>query len=308
VAGAAATAVTAARAAALAQATTTLRVASTAVDDVAPALWAMHTGAFTKAGLTINLTRMNAGAQVTAAVIGGALDIGKSSLLPLISAHAQGLPVMIIAPGQQWDPNSAISGLIVLKDGPLVTARDLNGKTIATAGIKDLSWVATRAWLDAHGGDSKTVKFLELPQYAMFGALGEGRVDAATITAPSFSAAMASGKVRDLGSMDEAIAKHFLTTAWFATSDFIAKNPSVVARFADVIERSAAYANTHASDTLAMVADFAGFDPAALAHMPRGDYGIKLETSAIQPLIDAAVKYEIIPRGFDAQEMLAKTS
>jgi len=30
---------------------------------------------------------MNSGAAVTAAVVGGSIDIGKSSLIPLINAH-----------------------------------------------------------------------------------------------------------------------------------------------------------------------------------------------------------------------------
>ena len=283
-----------------------LHIASTAVDDVAPVLWALHTDAFTKAGLDVNLQRMNNGAAVTQAVIGGALDLGKSSLLPLINAHARGLPVTLVAPGGMWVSEAPISGILVAKDGPVRTAADLNGKTIATPGITDVSWVATRAWLDQHGGDSTTVKFVEVPQYALLGAVAEGRVAAATITVPAYTAALASGKVRLMGAADDAIAKRFMLTAWFTTTAYLASHGPAVARFADVLGRTAPYTNTHPSDTYAMVAEFAGLDPATLAHMTRQLCGDKLDPQLIQPLIDAAVKYGIIAKRFDAQELIAK--
>jgi NitT/TauT family transport system substrate-binding protein len=284
-----------------------LRVASNAADDVTPVLWAQHTGAFTNAGLDLSFTRMNSGAAVTAAVIGGALDIGKSSLMPLISAHARNLPVSIVAPGELWLTEAPLTGLITAKTSTIATAKDLDGKTIATAALHDLSWLATNAWLDQHGGASASVKFVELPQSAMVGAIVSGRVDAATITNPGFSAALATGSVKVIGAPSDAIAKRFLLTAWFATNDYIAKNATTVARFARTVEASAVYTNAHASETIAMLADFSGIEPAALAHMTRGLCGTRLQPEEVQPVIDAAVKYAIVDRRFDAKDLVAKT-
>jgi NitT/TauT family transport system substrate-binding protein len=287
-------------------ATTTLRVASNAADDVTPVLWAQHTGAFSSAGLDVVFTRMNSGAAVTAAVIGGALDIGKSSLMPLISAHARDIPIAIVAPGELWITEAPLTGLITAKTSPIATAKDLDGKTIATAALRDVSWLATHAWLDQHGGDSQTVKFVEMPQAAMVGAIMSGRVDAATITNPGFSAAMATGSVKVIGAPSDGIAKRFLLTAWFTTNDYIAKNAATVGRFAGTVEQSAAYTNAHSSETIAMLADFSGIEPAALAHMTRGVCGTRLQPEEVQPVIDAALKYGIIDHRFEAKELVAK--
>jgi len=284
-----------------------LRMASNAADDVTPVLWGIHTGAFTKAGLNVSITRMNSGASVTAAVIGGALEIGKSSVMPLITAHSHNLPIAIVAPGELWVSAAPITGLITAKTSPIATAKDLNGKTIATAALKDLSWLGTHAWLDQHGGDSQSVKFVEVPPSAMAEALVEGRADAATITNPNYAAALSTGKVKVIGYPSDGIAKHYLLTAWFATNDYIAKNAATIARFAQIVEQSAAYTNGHSNETIPMIADFSGIDPAALAHMVRGLCGTRLEPRDIQPVIDAAAKYQIIDRRFDAQEMVAKT-
>jgi len=308
VAGAAAVASLSGPGAALAQtaAPVTLRAASSPVDDVAPVLWGIHNGSFVKAGLDVSLARMEAGAAVTAAVIGGALEIGKSSMLPLISAHFRNLPISIIAPGQLWLTESPITGLIVLKNSPIANAKDLNGKTVATAAIKDLSWVATHAWLDQRGGDSKSVKYVEIPQSAMLDALVQGRIDAATLTNPSFAAAVSSGKVKIVGATDDGIAKHFMLTAWFASNDYIAKNPSTIARFAQLVMQNAAYTNTHPSDAIPLIAGFSQLDPAELAHGTHSLCGTRIDAGTIQPIIDAAYRYQVIDQHFDAQEMFAK--
>lgn len=288
-----------------AQPAATLRLASNAADDVTPVLWAQRTGAFTKAGITINLTRMSSGAAVTAAVVGGALDIGKSSLMPLITAHAHGVPLSIVAPGELWLTSAPITGLIVPTASTLTTARDLTGKTIATAALNDLSWLATHVWIDGHGGDSHAVKFVELPPSAMLGAVMEGRIDAATITNPNFQAALATGKAKTIAAPSDAIAPRFLLTAWFATNDAIAKNAATIARYAQIVERTAAYTNAHSSETIAMIAEFSGIEPAALAHMTRGLCGTSLDPRELQPVIDAAFKYQIIEKRFDAREIIA---
>src|ERR1700722_7680546 len=95
VAGAAAvTATLFTQASALAQAApVTIPAASSAVDDVAPVLWGIHIGAVAKPRLYVSLPRMHSGSAVTAAVISGAREVGKSSMLPLLAAHSHNLPI-----------------------------------------------------------------------------------------------------------------------------------------------------------------------------------------------------------------------
>ena len=144
-----------------------LQLGSNAADDVTPVLWAQHSGMFAKAGLAVDIQKFTSGSAVTAAVVGGALDVGKSSLLPLISARSHGVPVQLIAPAELSVGEDPSAGIIVLKDGPIKSARDLNGSTLPSPSLRDYFWIADRAWIDANGGDSKTVKFIELPISAM---------------------------------------------------------------------------------------------------------------------------------------------
>ena len=282
-----------------------LQLGSNAADDVTPVLWAQHSGMFAKASLAVDIQKFTAGSAVTAAVVGGALDVGKSSLLPLISARAHGVPLQLIAPGEIWLSEQPISGMVVLKDSPVVSAKDLNGKTLPTPSLRDIVETSSRAWIDANGGDSRTVHFVELPSAAVLAALLDGRVAAATLSNPYFGTVAASGKVRVLSRPEDAIAKRFMITAWFATESYIARNREALEKFVAIIQQAALYTNAHHAETVPVTAPFWGLDPAVLAGMTRSYVGSSVDPKDIQPLVDVAVRYGNIDKPVDVQQMIS---
>jgi NitT/TauT family transport system substrate-binding protein len=286
----------------------TVRLASNAADDITPILYAQKTGMFAKAGLDVQIQKMNSGAAVTAAVVGGSIDIGKSSILPLINAHVHGVPVEIVAPGEMWLTNAPISGLLVKKDSPIASAHDLDGKTIAVVALGDLTHTGTRAWIDQNGGNSKSVHYLELPSSAALAAINDGRVDGANVSNPVFAQMYATGTLRILGRPSDAIAKHFLVTGFFATAPYVTANAETVAKFVQVLRTAATYTNAHHAETVAMTAAFWGIDPAVLGNMVRATVGTAVDPRDIQPLIEAAAKYGLIESSFDARQLIAPSA
>lgn len=288
---------------ALAQ-STTVRVGAVPADSLSPLLYAMRTGMFAKAGLAIELQTLGGGDAVTQAMIGGALDIGLTSLVSLMQAHLRGLPVFIIAPGGLWiDAN--VAGLLVATGSPVRVARDLDGKVVATASLLALGTVAMDAWMDQNGGDSKTVRFLELPWSAAAAALNAGRVDAAIVDNPAYAQALAGGTVRTVTRVYTAIAKQFLLGAWFVTGDYLAKNRDVAARFARVWADAAAFTRTHPVLTVDDVAQLTKQDRKVIAHMQRTWVGTTVALSDIQPVIEVAARYHLIARSFPAAELVS---
>ena len=92
-------------------------------------------------------------------------------MISLAVAHARGVPVTIIAPAGLYATNAPTSVCGVAKNSPIKTAKDLNGKTVATNGLKNIGEFGPRAWIDKNGGDSSTVKFIEMPQNEVVGVL-----------------------------------------------------------------------------------------------------------------------------------------
>jgi NitT/TauT family transport system substrate-binding protein len=290
--------------AAAAQSPDVIRIASAPDEDVIASLWAADSGAFRNAGLDVSIQKANSGAAVAAAVAGGSIEIGKSSLVALITAHVKGLPFVVVAPAGMYDTAAPTVGLIVAKDSPLKSGADLNGKTLSASSLGDQNSIAMQAWIDQHGGDSKTVKFVELPSAAAPDAIAAGRVDAATLGNPILSEAVTSGKCRILGRPFDAIAPHFLFAGYFCTADYAARNKDAVARFRHVMADSANYVNRHHAQTVDVVSRFTGIAPAVVGTMTRTPVGATLDPKMIQPLIEIAFKYKVIPAAFDARTLI----
>lgn len=303
---AAAVAATALPSAGAAQMPVKIRVGGTAANDIIGALWAQRSGLFQKYGLEVEITNSNSGAAVSAAVLGGSLDIGKSSVFGLITARAKGIPIMLEAPGAIYTAEAPNTALVVAKDSRAKTGRDLNGKTLAVPGLGDLNSMTSSAWIDANGGDSRTVKFLELPGTAVVEAIAAGRVDASALTEPQLTDALRSGKCRILGYPDDAIGRRLLVTAYFCTADYAAKNVDALARFRRAVNEAVLYANAHRSEMIPVIANYSKVDEATVAALTPALLAAPgaLDPRLIQPWIDTAVRYHVIPKPFSAKEMI----
>ncbi|HXF33514.1 MAG TPA: ABC transporter substrate-binding protein [Candidatus Acidoferrales bacterium] len=281
----------------------TIRVASSADDAVTPILYAQREGLFRRAGLDVVLEKANSGSAVAAAVISGAADIGKSSLLPLISAHAHGIGFILVGGAVLHLASSPDVGLIAAANGAVRSIRDLDGQVVSVPGLNDVLWIATRAWIDSKGGDSSTVRFVELPGSAVAAALEQGRIVAGALTEPYMTSAATSGKSRILGDVLDGVASRLLESAWFANADFSFKNGDAIARFGRILREASLYCNEHQSETVDLVAAFTGIEPATFKQMHRPIFATALEAKDIQPLIDVAAKYKVIPAAFAARDL-----
>lgn len=283
----------------------TIRIGLAEGDDATPTLYAVKARIFKKYGLDAQVTAVPSGAAGLAALAGGAIDATSTSLLPFLSARTKGVPLTIVAPLASYSPDSVYAVILVKKDAPYKSGRDLNGKTIASPALRDLNWVASMAWIDANGGDSSTCKSLEVPASTIPAALDDGRIDAATVTTPRYVQALNGGLVRALGKSYEAIAKHFTFAAIVSQTDFATKNPDVIARFGRAIRDATMYTNSHHEQTLPIYAAFAKIDPKDIAGAPRAESAPYVDAKDIQPIINVAVRYGVIPRPIDPQELIS---
>ncbi|HXF34824.1 MAG TPA: ABC transporter substrate-binding protein [Candidatus Acidoferrales bacterium] len=290
---------------ATAQTTATIRVAAPPSEDVAPILYAMKNDLFTKAGLNVQLTQMVSGAAISAAVAGGAEDVGFSSLQGLISGHSRGLSFQLIAPGGVYSSKDPYAYMVVRSDSPIKSAKDLAGKTIGSPALKDLDWIASYAWIEKNGGDPKSAKFIELPNPTLGPALLDSRIDAFTVGEPWIQRTLDTGKVRILAKSFEAIAPTFLMTGWFSTSEYVAKNRDTVEKFERVIRDAAVYADTHHAEMVPLLATFTKLEPELIAKTIKNNGSPYLDPKLVQPMIDVTVKYQIIDKPFNAADLIS---
>jgi NitT/TauT family transport system substrate-binding protein len=285
-----------------AQAPPTIRVATTPIELGAQVMYAQDQGFFKKAGVTVDLQIMDSGAAIAAAVASGALDVAQGNLVTLATAHERTLPFVVVAPAGLYSANDPTTSLVVAKSSPIKTAKDLENKTVAINGLRNITQIGASAWMDQNGADYNKVRFIEMPFPQMGAALEAGRIDAAVIAEPELSTALAGGS-RVIGQPYTGIAKQFLIGGWFTTSAWAKAHPAELKRFVGAIVEAGKWANGHRAESAKILEKYTKIrvSPA----MKRTTYAEHLNPADIQPLIDAAAKYKSIKSPFPASELIA---
>jgi NitT/TauT family transport system substrate-binding protein len=292
---------------AVGQALPQVTVGSSPIDGAMGVIAAQRAGFFRKYGLDVNIALAN-GAANAAAIAGGTIQFASSNMVTLIKAHLHGLPFQIVAPGSVYSTDNPTQVLVVRKDSSLRSAPDLNGKTIATTSLGDILASSTLAWIDQHGGNSASVKMVEIPPAAIGAALESGRVDAATLAEPHLSESLGAGVVLVFAKIFDSIASKFLVSAQFAMPEYINANRETAQRFARAILDGNAFANEHPDKTAPWLVDSAKVDLASVKRSRREVFAVSMDASLVQVVIDALVRMKAIDRGFNAVEMISPAS
>jgi NitT/TauT family transport system substrate-binding protein len=280
-----------------------IRFGGVPTDDMTPIYYAIKNGMYEKAGLQMEINPTASGTIATTAVVSGAYDMGKGSLIASLVAHLRGLPLVVVANGSIWDPKVPYNLALVAADSTIKTGADLNGKTGGAAGLNDLNQLVIQAWVDKHGGDSRTMKWIEIPNSAAGEAVAQHRIDVCALQEPQLSAELAGGRVKALAPVYSAISEHFCFGVYFANAEWAAKHSDAVKRWVKVTYEASTYTNTHHAETVDMIAEITKIQPAIIAKMARVANATSSDPSLLQPLIDAAAKYKNIPRSFPAKEL-----
>lgn len=268
--------------------------------------FAQERGLFARAGLDVHVTELSNGAAGASAVASGSMDIGFSNALSLGQGHERGLNFSIIAPSNVNKDGQETNGyIIVTKTSPIRTAKDFSGKSLSVNGLGGITDLTTRNWIDKNGGDSKSVKFVELAFSEMIPSLISGRVDISEMNS-SFDPLIGkpNDTVRMLGNSFASLAPVFMSGVWYGTKDWIAQNTDTAKKFAAVIKESAIWANAHHHESAILLAPHLKRSVESIESAPRTVFGLEVTPQLLQPLIDVAAKYGALKAAFPARELI----
>lgn len=259
-------------------------------------------GFFKKHGLDVQFQMMQNGSAIASAVAGGSLDIGFADVISIASAHARGLPFIYLAPTLLNSYAAPTLALMVNGNGPIKDAQDLAGKTIGVNGINNITMVPVEAWIDKSGGDSKAVKWVEVPIPAALDAVAGGKIDAAVYGEPFITFGTDKG-MRAIYMEKNAIAPRYMLAGFMTTKAWAAKNPLVATEFIAAMKEIAQWANTNRAASAAILSKYTKLPLPVVERMKRGQFAANLLASDFQPVIDAAAKYGVLPKAFPAPEL-----
>jgi NitT/TauT family transport system substrate-binding protein len=285
----------------------TLRVVGPPNDGFKSIFWGVSSGIYKKYGLDVEITIVPSGAAAAAALGGGSAEVAYTNILTLVQAHDHGIPMVFIATGNILRGGKSPTLLLVAADSTIKTGKDLNGKTLGSASLRDINAMASLNWIDKTGGDSSTVKVVEVPTSAGAAFLEQHRADAVVLNEPGASLAIASGKAKLLAQPYDVMAGG-MTAGMAAMEPYVIANRDVMTRFAKATHESATYTNAHQAETVKMVALYSGVDPDVIAKGARFTDADYLEPRYLQPLIDACAKYNLISKSFPAKDIISSAA
>jgi NitT/TauT family transport system substrate-binding protein len=279
-----------------------VRVGANAGESLAEGLYLWASGFLTKAGIDSELITLPNGGAMTQGIVSGAVDIAPSNIASIAAAHVRGLQLNLFAPSTIIASSSpATTALVVMKDSPIRSAKDLIGKTIALSTLRDLQQAAVMAWLDKSGVDSKLATFVEIVPPEMMPALVAKRVDATMLVEPFLSDAR--DQTRNISRPYDALASRLMTFGWIANKDWYEKNQALIPRVVTAIRQTAQWANRNHAATAQVLSKYANIPIEHFSAINRQVYGEKLDPAMIQPIIDAAAHYGFLPHNFPAAEL-----
>lgn len=271
--------------------------------ETLPFYWALQQGLFEKAGIAMTVTTASSGSMATAAVVGGAAQIGSSNVLSEIQAYAKGLPIVLVAAAGQFNDSAPNAEVFVAPDSSIRTGRDLEGKTVAVASLHDLLALSMHTWLDAQGADFGKIHFVEMPPSSQVAALQSGRVDAIYVYEPFRGQAEHTG-MRTLVAPYRSLGKDFLFSVWFANGSWVSAHRDAALRFSQIMHDATVYTNAHYDELIPLISSYTKMTPDEIRASRRVPATPSLKAAQIQPVIDAAARYHEIDKAFPAQELI----
>jgi NitT/TauT family transport system substrate-binding protein len=286
-----------------AQTLTKMRIGTFPAESYSLAIYAKDQGFFARNGIDADVQYIaSASGGITAALVGGALEAGCISMGPTSNAHLRGIPIKVVCPGAIITSEAPTTALVVTRTSGITSARELNGKTVGVSVLKDVIHVAAVKWIDANGGDSKTVKIVEMTTPNAGPALESGRIDGYVLIEPLLTAT--KDKFRSLGAVYDVISRRTMISMHIAMQEWLDKNADAGRRFVLAMRQAAQWANTNRDAVGTILSRETKIPIDVVAKMNHVIYGETLDVATIQPQIDALAEYKFIDRRFNVAEVL----
>ncbi|WP_162795118.1 ABC transporter substrate-binding protein [Nonomuraea lactucae] len=281
---------------------TTLNVGITPTPSSAPLFIAIRRGFFREEGLTVTTELMQAPQSVMPKIKNGSMDVFKGSYVSLINIQDSGAErVKIIADTLQGAPG--IAGVVVAKNSPLQSPKDLKDRTIAVNSLHNLGTLSMSAHLRIHGLTPRDVRFVAIDFQAQFAALTVGQVDAAWMVEPFLSAAQQAG-ARLLIDTNTGPTDALPIDGWATTEDWVRRHPATTAAFQRAVARAQRVIATDRAALAEVVHLYTQTRRQTVMTMAMGTFPTSLNATRIQRVADLMNEFGYLKTEVDVGSMV----
>jgi NitT/TauT family transport system substrate-binding protein len=241
---------------------------------------------------------------VVESIKSGRLD-ASFMIAPLaMKLREQGVPVKITYLGHRDG-----STVIVRKDLPAQSLRDLRGRTFAIPSKYSNQYLVIRKLMEDQGVGPDEIHFVELPPPDMPGALAARAIDAYFVGEPHAAKAELDGSGRVLYHAKD-IWPHFISCVLVVTEKLIRERPEVVRDLVRGIAESGEWAETHRLEAAKVVAPYFRQDEKLVRYvltqpLDRVSYRMLTPTDEeLQRIHDMAIKTKILQKPIVMKDLI----
>jgi NitT/TauT family transport system substrate-binding protein len=219
-----------------AQAPTVVRFASVGGITDAPLYFAEEYGFFAKAGLKVEMQRMNSAPNLMTALATGQLDVAGISITPgLYSSVQQGVHMRIVGDKQSLSPGVSATRLVIRSDlaksSEAENMQVLKGKTVAVSAKASSVYMLLAKLLNKYGMTLSDIRVVELAYPNMLPALTSKAIDGAIDLEPFLSQALKSGEAKVVSDLSEFVPTEGGTIVPVVYSEMFAQNAELANAF-----------------------------------------------------------------------------
>jgi len=219
----------------------------------------------------------------------------------------QGIPVKIVYLGHRDG-----SEVMVAKDSPATSLRDLKGKTFAIPSRYSNQYLVIRKLMEDQGVNPDEINFVEMPPPDMPGALGAKAIDAYFVGEPHAAKAEFDGTGRVLYYAKD-IWPQFISCVLVVSEKLIAERPEVVKDLVRGIAESGEWAETHRDEAAKVAAPYFRQDEKIVKYVlnqppDRVSYRMLTPTDEeLQRIEDMALKAGILTKSIPMSELVDRS-
>lgn len=278
------------------------------VTDIGPVYMAQQNGVFDDHGFSMELQQASSSTEIIQAMQSGQVQVGYGGTTSVFQAVENGLDLVIIAPASATpdDPEQGINDLLVTKDSPLKSAKDLEGKKVAINGPGGYTQLLADMAVEADGGDPSKVEYVQIGIPDQPAALESGAVDAFVAGEPFGTLGREENGFRTLANPFEYLSDEAVVAgAWYALRSDVEANPDYYAAVADTIAEANEYALNNDEELRENIAEFTKIDPELAARIRLGSYGkLPATVETLKPLADWSYKLGYIENEVDLESLI----
>jgi NitT/TauT family transport system substrate-binding protein len=231
-------------------------------------------GYFSQEGLNVKVDNLASGVPVVQGVVGGSLNIGASSIEPVVNAASQGAPIQIVG--------SYANKLTVdmVTPSTITSPSGLRGERLGIQSVGAFREVMTRMVIEGAGLTTSDVTYVPSSSSAYISELLAGEIQSGVLQEEqTVTALKKDAKLHVLVNYDQADPNYFYGT-YVVSKSWLAGNQATLEKFLTAITKAHRFMYQNESATVSIVAKNTGDSAATITKA----YGVLLTQEGVFPL------------------------